>query len=74
MLRAFRVLNDASFDERHDLWQLWRTAMGTLEKKLERILRNRFDDIEIRFDHEKGERISGSLISRKFSRMSHLTR
>ncbi len=48
--------------------------MGTLEKKIEQLLRDRFDDIEIRFDHEKGERISGSLISRKFSRMSHLSR
>ncbi len=48
--------------------------MGTLEKKIEKLLLSRFDDIEVRFDHEKGERISGFLISRKFSRMSHLTR
>jgi hypothetical protein len=45
-----------------------------LLKKIGSILRKRFEDIEIRFDHEKGERISGFLISKKFSRMSHFTR
>jgi HEPN domain-containing protein len=24
LLRAFRLLRDTSFDERHDLWELWR--------------------------------------------------
>ena len=24
LLRAFRLLQDTSFDERHDLWQLWK--------------------------------------------------
>lgn len=26
LLRAFRLLRDSSFDERHDLWQLWKKA------------------------------------------------
>ncbi len=26
MLRAFRLLKDQTFDERHDLWQLWKHA------------------------------------------------
>ncbi|MEK7730061.1 MAG: HEPN domain-containing protein, partial [candidate division KSB1 bacterium] len=26
MLRAFRLLQDTSFDERHDLWQLWKNT------------------------------------------------
>lgn len=25
LLRAFRLLRNTSFDERHDLWQLWKT-------------------------------------------------
>lgn len=48
--------------------------MGALEKKIAGILKERFDDIEIRYDHEKGERISGFLISQKFSRMTPFTR
>jgi hypothetical protein len=26
MLRAFRLLNDPTFDERHDLWLLWKST------------------------------------------------
>ena len=26
LLRAFRLLKDSSFDERHDLWRLWRNS------------------------------------------------
>lgn len=27
LLRAFRLLRDTSFDERHDLWELWRKTV-----------------------------------------------
>jgi HEPN domain-containing protein len=34
MLRAFRLLNDPSFDERHDLWQLWKkTALANARRE-----------------------------------------
>ncbi|MGH7596032.1 MAG: HEPN domain-containing protein [bacterium] len=34
LLRAFRLLNDPSFDERHDLWQLWKkTALANARRE-----------------------------------------
>lgn len=33
LLRAFRLLRDPSFDERHDLWRLWKkTALAEVRK------------------------------------------
>jgi len=35
MLRAFRLLNDPTFDERHDLWLLWKsTELANVHSKL----------------------------------------
>lgn len=34
LLRAFRLLKDSSFDERHDLWQLWKkTALANVRRE-----------------------------------------
>ena len=34
MLRAFRLLRDTSFDERHDLWELWQnTSLADFQTK-----------------------------------------
>jgi HEPN domain-containing protein len=34
MLRAFRLLKDPSFDERHDLWQLWKkTSLANIRRE-----------------------------------------
>ena len=34
LLRAFRLLDDSSFDERHDLWQLWkRTTLANARRE-----------------------------------------
>jgi HEPN domain-containing protein len=34
LLRAFRMLRDPSFDERHDLWQLWKkTVLANVRHK-----------------------------------------
>jgi len=34
LLRAFRMLKDPSFEERHDLWQLWKqTALADIRRE-----------------------------------------
>ncbi|MDZ7289925.1 MAG: HEPN domain-containing protein [candidate division KSB1 bacterium] len=34
LLRAFRILKDSSFEERHDLWQLWKkTVLANIRRK-----------------------------------------
>jgi HEPN domain-containing protein len=34
MIRAFRILRDSSFDERHDLWRLWKnTSLAYITNK-----------------------------------------
>ena len=48
--------------------------MGAIERKIDEALRRRFSDIEVRFDHKRGERISGFLISNKFSKLDHEAR
>lgn len=48
--------------------------MDTFEQKVRDILKMRFSDEEIRFDHEPGERISGFIVSNKFLDMEHLAR
>jgi acid stress-induced BolA-like protein IbaG/YrbA len=48
--------------------------MGTIEQKVRAILKMRFSDEEIRFDHEPGERISGFIVSDKFFDMDHEAR
>ncbi|MDZ7289926.1 MAG: hypothetical protein ONB44_10095 [candidate division KSB1 bacterium] len=48
--------------------------MGTIEKKIKDLLQGQYDDVEIRFDHEPGERISGFIISEKFLNMDHEAR
>lgn len=48
--------------------------MATIEQKVTDILKARFNDIEIRFDHESGERISGFMISEEFTDMDHEAR
>jgi len=48
--------------------------MGTIEQKIIDILKSQFADVEIRFDHEPDERISGFIISKKFINMDHEAR
>jgi HEPN domain-containing protein len=37
MLRAFRLLKDSTFDERHDLWLLWKgTELANIHSKFYR--------------------------------------
>ncbi len=48
--------------------------MGTIEQKIIDILKTQFADVEIRFDHEPDERISGFIISEKFLTMDHEAR
>lgn len=48
--------------------------MGATERKISSILNIGFPDVEIRFDHEVGERISGFIISNKFLNMDHEAR
>jgi acid stress-induced BolA-like protein IbaG/YrbA len=48
--------------------------MGTIEQKVRDILKTQFADVEIRFDHEPGERVSGLIISEKFLDMDHEAR
>jgi len=48
--------------------------MGTIEQKIIGILKPQFADVEVRFDHEPDERISGFIISEKFLDMDHEAR
>jgi hypothetical protein len=48
--------------------------MGAIEQKIIDIGKKQFADVEIRFDHEPDERISGFIISEKFSNMDHEAR
>lgn len=48
--------------------------MDTIEQKVREVLKRRFSDEEIRFDHEPGERVSGFIVSDKFLDMDHLSR
>ena len=48
--------------------------MDQLEQKIIDIIRTQFPDAEIRYDHEPDERISGFIISDKFSDMDHEAR
>jgi len=48
--------------------------MVTIEKRVRGILKKKFADEEIRFDHEPGEQISGFIVSEKFLDMDHEAR
>jgi len=48
--------------------------MESIEQKVREVLKRRFSDEEIRFDHEPGERASGFIVSNKFLDMDHLNR
>jgi len=48
--------------------------MDTIEQKVREVLKRRFSNEEIRFDHEPGERVSGFIVSEKFLDMDHLSR
>jgi acid stress-induced BolA-like protein IbaG/YrbA len=48
--------------------------MDTIEQKVREVLKIRFSDQEIRFDHEPGERVSGFIVSDKFLDMDHPSR
>jgi len=48
--------------------------MGTIEQKIIDVLKMQFADVEVRFDHEPDERISGFIISEKFLDMDHEAR
>jgi hypothetical protein len=43
--------------------------MATIEKRVREALQHRFSESEIRFDHARGERVSGFIVSKKFSRL-----
>jgi len=48
--------------------------MGSIEQKVIEILKLQFADVEIRFDHDPDERISGFIISERFINMDHEAR
>jgi len=48
--------------------------MGTVEQKIIEVLKSHLPEVEVRFDHEPDERISGFIISEKFLDMDHEAR
>ena len=48
--------------------------MGAIEQKIVAVLNRQFPDLEIQYDHEPDERISGFIISEKFLGMDHEAR